>query len=67
MPRKSLVPLTALAAFGVAIDDQGHVINLCGTWANCPHGMQRPDGGNGAVVVFGIAAPVAAPLIGPPV
>jgi len=29
--------------------------------------LQRQCGGNGAVVVFGIAAPVAAPLIGPPV
>jgi hypothetical protein len=29
--------------------------------------LQTQCGGNGAVVVFGIAAPVAAPLIGPPV
>ena len=28
--------------------------------------LQPMCGGNGAVVVFGIAAPVAAPLIGPP-
>jgi hypothetical protein len=29
--------------------------------------FQSQCGGNGAVVVFGLAAPVAAPLIGPPV
>ena len=144
---------TSVAPWGIAVDGANNVwvadffgkriLNLCGTWANCPHGMQRPGarisppgrddsgeagmgggygangalqsitainidqagniwaannfdddkvclegaaippsgegstvgeerlqpqcGGNGAVVVFGIAAPVAAPLIGPPV
>jgi streptogramin lyase len=43
---------TSVGPWGIAVDGANNVwvadffgkriLNLCGTWANCPHGMQRP-------------------------
>jgi len=48
---------------GVSIVPSGNV-RLCNNWLTDP--IQTNAGGDGLVVLIGLAAPVKTPLIGPP-